>query len=68
MDEATKGRVFEPFFSSKFQGRGLGMAAAYGIVKNHGGVILLDSEPDKGTVVRIYLPIAVGKISNHTTA
>ena len=56
MDEKTKSRVFEPFFTTKFQGRGLGMAAAYGIVKNHDGWISIESEPDTGTIVHIYLP------------
>ncbi len=56
MDEATKARVFEPFFSTKFQGRGLGMAAVYGIVKNHDGWIAVDSALNRGTTVRIYLP------------
>jgi signal transduction histidine kinase len=58
MDPETLNRVFEPFFTTKVMGRGLSMAAVYGIVKNHGGWILLDSEAGKGTVVRIYLPAA----------
>ena len=57
MDEAIKQRIFEPFFSTKFQGRGLSMAAVYGIIKNHHGSISIDSEAGKGTTVRIYLPL-----------
>ena len=55
MSEETRIRVFEPFFTTKFQGRGLGMAAVYGIIKNHDGLVTVDSELGKGTVVRIYL-------------
>lgn len=56
MDKDTRNRVFEPFFSTKFQGRGLGMAAAYGIVNNHGGWISIDSTLGMGSSVHIYLP------------
>lgn len=56
MDEETKRKIFEPFFSTNFQGRGLGMAAIYGIVKNLKGWIGVESELGKGTMVSIYLP------------
>jgi len=49
-------RVFEPFYTTKFQGRGLGLPAAYGIIQNHGGHIAIDSQEGVGTQVTIYLP------------
>jgi signal transduction histidine kinase len=56
MDEEARQRIFEPFFTTKFVGRGLSMAAAYGIVRNHDGMIQVQSSPNQGTQVTIYLP------------
>ena len=56
MKEETRSRVFEPFFTTHFPGRGLGMAAVYGIVKNHDGWIAVVSQPGVGTSVAIWLP------------
>jgi PAS domain S-box-containing protein len=58
MHEATRSRVFEPFFSTKFAGRGLGMAAVLGIVRGHKGAIRVASQVGKGTTVTVLLPAA----------
>ncbi len=58
MDSKTLERVYDPFFTTRYPGRGLGLSAAYGIAKNHGGFIDIESELEKGTKVRIYLPVS----------
>ena len=58
MDEKTLKRVFDPFFTTKEKerGTGLGLASAYGIIKNHDGIIMAESTRGQGATFRIYLP------------
>jgi DNA-binding response OmpR family regulator len=57
MDSWTLDRLFDPFFSTKFWGRGLGMAEVIGIIKGHHGAIVVESESGKGTTIRVLFPV-----------
>jgi CheY-like chemotaxis protein len=58
MDELTKARIFDPFFSTRFTGRGLGLAAVNGIIRAHRGALKLDTTLHAGTTFTIFWPLA----------
>ena len=58
MDQDTRLRVFDPFFSTRFAGRGLGLASVFGIVRGHNGLLEVQSAPGDGATFTVYFPVA----------
>jgi PAS domain S-box-containing protein len=67
MDAETKQRLFEPFYTTKFTGRGLGMSATLGIITAHKGALQLSSQPGTGTTFKVFLPVLMGEPAEEHT-
>jgi len=67
MSEAVRRRIFEPFFTTKQTGHGLGLAATLGIVRSHGGCMVVYSEPGEGTRMHVLFPVANDRSASHRT-
>jgi two-component system NtrC family sensor kinase len=60
IDDASERYIFDPFFTTKDSGTGMGLAIAFTVIEQHGGLIEVESEPSKGTTFMIYLPLSWG--------
>ena len=56
-------KIFDPFFSRKFTGRGMGLAVVLGIVRAYGGAITVASEPGRGSLFRVFFPVLAEAVS-----
>ncbi len=63
LNESTRKSMFDPFFTTKSTGRGLGLAAVLGIVHSHHGAIEIESEPDRGTCMRVFFPASTKAVA-----
>jgi CheY-like chemotaxis protein len=61
------GKICDPFFSSKFAGRGLGLSVVLGIVRAHEGLLTVESKPGRGSVFRVFLPAAAAVVDSQTS-
>ncbi len=61
-------KIFDPFYTTKFTGRGLGLSAVLGIIRGHGGALSVESEPDQGTIVRALFPATAPAVAEDEVA
>ncbi|MBM3213206.1 two-component sensor histidine kinase, partial [Candidatus Poribacteria bacterium] len=60
IDDATKNYIFDPFYTTKDSGTGMGLSISFTVIEQHGGLIDVESQPSKGAKFMIYLPINQG--------